>query len=147
MNQKKKHKKPQGYIFGECLPLCVVSMSTAMVRRELFEKIGLFDEELFCCEDYDFWLRASIKHEFLLLDEPLTLKDGGRPDQVSFIYATGMDRFRIYSILKILDSGTLTQKQISLAGSELKRKCRIYGRGCIKYGREEEGRKYLEMAA
>lgn len=146
LNQKKRHEKPQGYIFNKCLPLCVVSMSTVMVRREVFESIGLFDEDLPCCEDYDFWLRASIKYDFILIDKPLTLKDGGRRDQVSSLYATGMDKFRIASILKVIDSGALDPEQKRLAVEELRKKSRIYGNGCIKHGKEEEGREYLTLA-
>jgi glycosyltransferase involved in cell wall biosynthesis len=146
LNQKKKHKKYHGYIFGKCLSLCVVSMSTVMARRKLFDEIGLFDETLPCCEDYDFWLRASIKHEFLLIDKPLTFKDGGRPDQVSSIYATGMDKFRIHSILKLLKSNTLNSGQKKLALDEFHKKCHIYGNGCIKHGKIEEGNYYLNLA-
>ena len=145
LNQKKKHKKQHGYIFDKCLPLCAVSMSTAIVRKELFDRIGLFDEGMACCEDYDFWLRASINHKFLLIDEPLTLKDGGRPDQVSSIYATGIDKFRIQSILKLLRSNNLTSEQRKLATNELHKKCRIYGNGCLKHGKQEEGKRYLHL--
>ena len=146
LNQKQKHKKHHGYIFDKCLPLCAVSTSTVMARREIFDNVGLFDEKLPCCEDYDFWLRVSVEHKLLLINRPLTLKDGGRPDQVSSIYATGMDRFRIQSILKLLESDTLTSLQRKLATSELRKKCRIYGNGCMKHGRPDEGRHYLDLA-
>lgn len=146
LNQKKRHKKHHGYIFDRCLPLCVVSMSTVMVRRELFDNVGLFDENLPCCEDYDFWLRTSVKHEFLLIDEPLTLKDGGRPDQISSIYAIGIDKFRIQSIVKLLNSNILNAEQRKLAIHELHKKCRIYGNGCLKHGKTEEAMHYLELA-
>ena len=145
LNQKKKHKKQHGYIFDKCLPLCAVSMSTAIVRKELFDRIGLFDEGMACCEDYDFWLRTSVNHKFLLIDEPLTLKDGGRPNQVSSIYATGIDKFRIQSILKLLRSNNLTSEQRKLATNELHKKCRIYGNGCLKHGKQEEGKRYLHL--
>jgi glycosyltransferase involved in cell wall biosynthesis len=146
LDQKKKHKKYHGYIFDKCIGICAVSMSTVMARRKLFDEIGLFDETLPCCEDYDFWLRASIKYEFLLIDKPLTFKDGGRPDQVSSIYATGMDKFRIHSLLKLLKSETLNADQQKLALSELHKKCRIYGNGCLKHGKIEEGQYYLNLA-
>lgn len=145
LNQKKKHRKPQGHIFDKCLGLCVVSMSTVMIQRKVFDKVGLFDESLFCCEDYDFWLRASIEHDFLLIDNPLTLKDGGRPDQSSYIHRNGMDRFRIYSILKVINSGELSDGQRKSAINELRKKCKIYGNGCLKHGKIEEGRRYLDM--
>ena len=143
LNQKKKHKKHSGYIFDKCLSLCVVSMSTVIVRRELFDRAGLFNENLPCCEDYDFWLRASVNHEFLLIDKPLTLKDGGRPDQLSSIFATGIDKYRIQSISDLLKSNSLTPDQRNLATAELQRKCRIYATGCLKHGKEEEARTYL----
>ena len=146
LNQKQKHKKHHGYIFDKCLPLCAVSTSTVMARRGIFEEVGLFDEALPCCEDYDFWLRVSARHKIFLIDKPLTLKDGGRPDQVSSIYAPGMDRFRIQSILNLLESDTLTPIQRKLATSELRKKCRIYGNGCIKHGKLDEGRHYLSLA-
>ena len=143
LNQKAKHNKNGGYIFSQSLKLCAVGMSTVMIRREVFDTFGLFDEEFRCCEDYEFWLRVSAKQDFLLVDEPLTLKDGGRDDQVSSIYRTGMDKFRISAIEKILGSGRLDPEQARLAFAELSNKCRIYGNGCLKHGRQEEGRYYL----
>ena len=146
LNQKKKHRKPDGHIFADCLPLCAVSMSTVMARRALFDEVGLFDERLPCCEDYDFWLRASVRFPFLKIDKPLTLKDGGRPDEVSFQYRTGMDRFRVQAILKLLEETDLSPEQERMARTELTRKCVIYGNGCIKHGRPDEGRFFLELA-
>ncbi|MBU3911008.1 MAG: glycosyltransferase [Candidatus Omnitrophica bacterium] len=146
LNQKKKHKKYQGYIFDKCLPLCVVSMSTVMIKRELFNNIGFFDETFPCCEDYDLWLRASAKNKFFFIANPLTLKDGGRPDQVSYIYRAGIDKFRIQAIVKILESGALDPGQRKPAILELQKKCGIYGNGCIKHGKKEDGKHYLELA-
>jgi glycosyltransferase involved in cell wall biosynthesis len=145
LNQKVKHRKKSGDIFKQSLELCAVGMSTVMVRRETFERYGLFDEDLPCCEDYDLWLRVSAEQEFLLVEEPLTLKDGGRADQVSTIYRVGMDKFRIRAIMKILASGRLTEEQTGIALRELEYKCRIYGTGCIKHGKVEEGKYYLNL--
>ena len=145
LRQKKKHQKLPGYIFERSLSMCMVSMSTVIARRELFDHIGCFDEKLPCCEDYDFWLRASLRYPFLLVDQPLTFKEGGREDQVSVIYRIGMDRFRIQSIVNLLEKEVLSEEQREQALRELKNKCRIYGKGCIKWGREEEGRRYLQI--
>ena len=146
LNQKKKHRKFGGDIFARCLPLCAVSMSTVMARKKLFAEVGLFDESYPCCEDYEFWLRVSARHKFLKIDQPLTLKDGGRPDEVSFKYRTGMDKFRIQALLKLLAEGNINEEQKKLAQAELVKKCRIYGNGCIKHGRAEEGRYFLGLA-
>lgn len=145
--QKKKHFRPHGLIFAACLKLCVVGMSTVMARREFFDKVGYFDEELPCCEDYDLWLRASVSLPFLKVDRPLTIKAGGRPDQVSVRFRAGMDKFRIRALVKLLGRQDLSEEQRGLARRELARKCRIYGNGCVKYGRPEEGRYYAELAA
>ncbi|MFH1875238.1 MAG: glycosyltransferase [Pseudomonadota bacterium] len=146
LNQKNKHKKYHGYIYDKCLPLCAVSPSTVMARKELFNQIGLFDETLPCCEDYDLWLRVSIQHQFLLIDKPLTLKDGGRPDQVSFIHRIGIDKYRIKSLQKILSTPELLNaEQRSLAFKELEYKCRIYGNGCLKHGKPKEAEFYLGL--
>ena len=145
LNQKLKHKKSSGDIFAQSLELCAVGMSTIMIHKEIFDLYGFFDEGYPCCEDYEFWLRISAEEKFLLVEEPLTLKDGGRDDQLSTIYRTGMDKFRIKAIMKTLASGRLTEEQIGIARRELERKCRIYGTGCIKHGRAEEGRYFLNL--
>ncbi len=146
LNQKNRHAREGGNIFARCLELCTVGMSTTMVHRRLFDQVGLFDEELPCCEDYDLWLRVSAGFPFLLVARPLTIKDGGREDQLSRIHRVGMDRFRITSILKVIGAGGLNPEQLLLARQELVRKCLIYGQGCLKHGRKEEGRRYLAIA-
>lgn len=147
LNQKKKHAKTGELIFARCLKLCVVGMSTVMARRELFQRVGNFDEDFSCCEDYDLWLRTSINLPFLLIKRPLTIKEGGREDQISSRLRTGMDRFRIRAIMKVLDEGRLSPEQRELALAELVRKCNIYGNGCIKHGRRQEGLKHLGIPA
>lgn len=145
LNQKKIHIPRHGDIFSHCLQLCAVGMSTVMVKKNLFEKIGLFDESLHCCEDYDLWLRTSCRYPFLLIDEPLTVKEGGREDQLSFIHRLGMDEKRIYSIKKVLDDGILNTSQYQMAVVALKNKAIIFAHGCIKHGRVAEGERYLQM--
>jgi len=122
-------------------------MSTVMARRELFDRVGLFDESFPCCEDYELWLRVSAAHPFLLVDAPLTIKHGGRPDQVSVQFKTGMDRFRIRAMEKLLSSTSLTSEQFCLASAELVRKAVLYGNGCLKHNRREEGQRCMALAA
>ena len=145
LNQKIRHKKGDGDIFIQSLELCAVGMSTVMLHRKIFDRFGLFDEDYPCCEDYEFWLRVSARQKFLLIDQALTIKDGGRDDQLSRIYRVGMDKFRIRAIMKLLQSVALTEEQRESAMAELQRKCHIYGRGCIKHGRKNEGWYYLGL--
>ena len=146
LNQKKKHLAGHGDIFSHCLELCAVGMSTVMAYRRLFDLAGYFDEDMRCCEDYAFWLRVSCRFPFLLVDEQLTVKEGGRPDQISFQYRQGMDRLRIEAIDRLIRSGVLNAGQQREAIREMRRKCAIYGKGCLKHGRTEEGAYFLALA-
>ena len=145
LNQKRKHVPQHGDIFSHCLKLCAVGMSTVMMHKALFEKAGGFDEGMRCCEDYDLWLRVSCRNAFMLIDEPLIVKEGGRDDQLSSIYRLGMDERRIYSIKKLLDSGVLQVEQYNLAMIEFERKITVFAHGCLKHGKTEIGNTYLEL--
>ncbi len=145
LNQKKIHKPQHGNIFHHCLKLCQVGMSTVVMRKDLFNHYGGFDESLPCCEDYELWLRISSKNDFLLLPEPLITKEGGREDQLSSIFRVGIDKYRIFALDKLLKQESLTPEQYKLTLQELQRKCRVYGKGCIKHGRELEGEKILNI--
>jgi glycosyltransferase involved in cell wall biosynthesis len=144
VNPRKKHLKPSGNIFVPSLKLCLVSPSAVMVRRSLFDDVGLFDEALPVCEDYDLWLRVSCRYPIYLLNKELVIKEGGAPDQLSKSLI-GMDRFRIKSLLKIIQSGRLSPQQWNAAVGELKAKCEVYGKGCIKRGKKKEGEEYLQL--
>lgn len=146
VNPKKKHLKPSGHIFSQSLKLCLVSPSAVMLRRSLLEEVGLFDETFPCCEDYDLWLRVTCRYPVHLLDEPLVVKEGGSVDQLSRKHP-GMDLYRIKAIVKMIEGGWLRDSQLALALEELAVKCSIYGQGCIKRGRKEEGEHYLRLPA
>lgn len=145
VNPRPIHLKPTGEIFEPSLRRCLVSPSAVMLRRSLLDECGLFDEALPACEDYDLWLRISCRHPIHLLREPLLVKEGGAPDQLSATVA-GLDRYRIVAIVKVIRSGLLRGAQLAAAVEELTRKCRIYGRGCIRRGRTEEGECHLRLA-
>ncbi len=142
LNQKKRHARSGGDLFARSLELCVVGMSTVLARRRFFELVGKFDEEMPCCEDYDLWLRAAWRLEFLYVPEPLTSKHGGRPDQLSQRYRVGMDRYRIRAIQKLLAAGGLDPAQEQMARRQLVRKCLIYGGG-LPEARPIRGRRAL----
>jgi len=144
VNPKTKHKKPSGDIFKQSLRLSLVSPSSVILRRSLFEEVGFFDEALPAGEDYDLWLRISCRYPVYLIDKELVVKEGGHEDQLSRRF-TSMDRFRIRAIVKLIKSGILTLDQRGVALEELSIKCRIYGNGCIKRGRMEEGCFYLSL--
>lgn len=143
VNPKRRHQKPSGDIFQRSLDLCLVSPSAVMARRRLFERIGYFDETLPVAEDYDFWLRVAVNYPVPLLPEPLVIKRGGHADQLSA--RPTIDRYRIKALEKLLKSGRLSTKQYQWTWQALQRKCKIYGQGCLKRGKVEEGEAYLAL--
>ena len=143
VNPKKHHQKVSGNIFQRSLDLCLVSPSAVMLRRELLEKVGHFDEELPVAEDYDLWLRVAVDYPVELLPDPLVIKRGGHPDQLSS--RSSIDRYRIKALEKLLSSGALSLKKYEWTWQALQHKCQIYGQGCVKRGRVEEGERYLAL--
>jgi len=145
LNQKAFHEPQGGDIFEQSLKLCCVGMSTVMAHTSLFRRYGQFDETLRCCEDYDLWLRISPFEPFLLIDQRLTVKHGGRADQVSAEYRQGMDRFRIQSLATLMVRTVLLPEKRDAVRQELQRRCAIYGNGCARHGKAAEAKFYEQL--
>ncbi len=143
-NPRKRHLKPSGDVFVPSLELCLVSPSAVMLKRSLLEEVGVFDERLPACEDYDLWLRIACRYPVFLIRKSLVVKEGGHEDQLSARFP-GMDRFRIEALVKLLQESPLSAEQEAAAVRELQRKCRIYGNGCLKRGKEAEAAHYLSL--
>jgi glycosyltransferase involved in cell wall biosynthesis len=144
LNPMEKHRKHDGDIFLQSLSLCAMGPSTVAVRKSAFDLIGLFDEALPVCEDYDFFLRFAARFPVCYIDERLVTKQGGHADQLSRKYF-GMDRFRIAALAKLLRDPDLPPHRRLPALEELRRKCYIYSRGCRKHGKPEESMFYLQL--
>ncbi len=140
VNPKKRHKKLSGMIFEPSLALCLVSPSAVMIKRNLFDEVGIFDETLPACEDYDLWLRISCRYPVYLIDTPLIIKRGGHDDQLSA--KPGLDKYRIQAIQKIIESNLLSEDQNRAALKALKEKAAIYAAGCLRRGRIAEADYY-----
>lgn len=97
----KKFAKHGGYIFEKCLSHCIIAPSSVFMRKSLFDDVGLFDESLEVCEDYDLWLRVALRYPIGLIDKPLITKYAGHEGQLSFKH-WGMDRFRVKSLENLL---------------------------------------------
>lgn len=132
VNPKNKHKKGGGDQFFACVKLCAISPSVVILKKEIFDDIGLFDENYPCCEDYDLWLRITSKMEVGYLDDFLINKYGGHEDQLSRKYKA-MDYWRVKSLDNILKSDELSNEKYQLAKEELKIKANILLKGYEKH--------------
>lgn len=140
-----RHRKESGWIFHRAVELCLISPSAVMIHRKVFDDVGLFDEMLPAAEDYELWLRVTARFPVGLVDEPLVIKRGGHPDQLSTASIGKLDKYRIQGLLKLLRQFPLTEEQRSIALAELRRKCRIYAEGCRKRQRFAEADYYLSL--
>ncbi|WP_061232946.1 glycosyltransferase family 2 protein [Leptospira noguchii] len=131
VNPPTRLSKKDGDIFEQSLEFCSVTPSSVLLKKELYQNQGGMDEKLLACEDYDLWLRITSQTTVVLLDEFLLVRYGGHKDQLSFQYPA-MDRFRIYSILKLLSSHLLNQTQRRLAEQNLFIKWEVLRQGRIK---------------
>ena len=137
VNQMKKHQKYGGDIFEKCLDICRISPSSVLIKKDVFDEIGLFDESLRVCEDYDMWLRYTSRFPVLFLDRQLIIKYGGHSDQLSRVNS-GIERYRIRSLENLLNSCTLSEVQSRYARDQLVIKLKIYAKGLEKRNRSDE---------
>jgi pentatricopeptide repeat protein len=144
VNPKKVHAKYSGWIFDRCLPLCIISPSSAVMRREVLDAVGDFDEDLPVCEDYDLWLRIASRFPVFFIDKKLIVKRGGHADQLSN-RSWGNDRYRVAALEKQLSQNHLKPHERTAALEMLRKKCLILANGCFKRGRIERGMKYMAL--
>ena len=145
VNAMNKHRKQGGDIFQHCLPLCVISPSSALIKRELFDEIGYFDESLPACEDYDLWLRICSRYPVQFIETPLIVKHGGHDDQLSRKH-WGMDRFRVLALTNIIDSNHLDPEDRQAAIDMLIKKCNILAQGARKRDNETLMKHYQQLS-
>lgn len=136
MNQSARHRKRSGWIYSDCLPLCIISPSSVLIERSLLDEVGFFDESLPACEDYDLWLRIAGRVPVLFVPERLIVKRAGEWPQLSRQHS--LDRYRIIALARIAAAGGLGAAELSATREMLAEKCRVYALGCRKHGRIEE---------
>lgn len=62
---------PSGMMFDAILRNHFISMSSVVVRRKCLDEVGLFDESLIGCEDYNLFLRLAQRYPFQFIAQPL----------------------------------------------------------------------------
>ncbi len=147
VNPKKIHKKTGGYIYQNCLPLCCISPSASLIKKEVLEEFGGFDESFPVCEDYDLWLKITSKYEVGYIESAIITKYGGHEDQLSRKYFA-MDLWRVRSMKRMLNSELMKDDRLATI-DELIRKSEILIQGYKKHenlGDLPEVESYLKFA-
>ena len=75
--------RKEGYIFKDLLSTNYLSVPALLIRRECFEKVGLFDSSLDGQEDWDMWIRIAKFYKFSLIKIPLA-KRRIHPHRISY---------------------------------------------------------------
>lgn len=133
LKQGLEYRREGGDQFERSLEKCVISPSSVMLRRELLDEVGLFDESMPACEDYDLWLRVTSRHPVGYIPHPLLIKRGGHPDQLSRT-VPALDYWRIRALLNLLRDDTLPEHRVDPLVKELTRKCEIFAAGRDRRG-------------
>ncbi|NNE62484.1 MAG: glycosyltransferase [Gammaproteobacteria bacterium] len=145
VNAMHKHRKTGGWIFRNCLPLCVISPSAAVINRKVFDQVGYFDDSLPACEDYDLWLRICHQMPVYYIDKALIYKYGGHADQLSRKF-WGMDRFRVRALQNLLASAQLKADDYQAAEAMLIKKLNILLKGARKHANQSLLDEYSDLA-
>lgn len=141
VNPMYKHSKSGGMIYLNCLPLCVISPSSVLIHRSIFEKYGYFDESLPACEDYDLWLRVCAHENVTFINDAQITKYGGHEDQLSRQH-WGMDRFRIQALENSLKDPDLKMEYRIEAINMVIKKSNILAMGARKREADKRGEYY-----
>ncbi len=145
VNPPATHKKFQGDLFEAGLERCMITPSSVIMERSLFDETGGFDESFKACEDYDLWLRICCHHEVGLLQKELLTRYGGHEDQLSSSVPC-LDKYRVESLKKLLLSAVLNEKQKTATRSNLLKRAHILAQGALKRGIKEEYDYYTNLS-
>ncbi|RLA81465.1 MAG: glycosyl transferase [Epsilonproteobacteria bacterium] len=138
IKQKKHQQKPSGFCFNENISHCLIGPSTVMIHKHILDDIGIFDENLAVCEDFDLWLRILDKYELGFIDKKLIDKIAGHQNQLSFDTPM-MDTYRIEALLKHKSKESIKKMII--------KKCDILIKGAIKHNNKDIENYYISLKA
>lgn len=136
VNPPAHYVKRGGDLFALSLRHCMITPSSTLMTRELYERTGGFDPEFPACEDFEYWLRIVPDHPVGLIPKPYMVRYGGHADQLSMRYPA-QDRFRIRALALLLERDRLDPERRRLALEALEEKLGIYESGCRKRGNAE----------
>lgn len=149
----------RGDVFREMLWHNVVHFGTSsvVIRREVVDTVGLFDETLPAIEDYDYWLRIARFYEFEIAPEVLIVYDNSAAPQEerrSARFAANMAARRAFAgrhAWEAAEAGVLHRYLLESARKELEHPAGRWGAGVLNLAKAirwqpREPRLYLWLA-
>lgn len=167
VSQKRHRHRRRGDVFPDALKKCTIGPSTVLIRRDVYEALGGFREDLEIAEDYELWLRLTAVCPVEYVDEPLIVKRAGHGEQLSEKYGH-IELFRLKGLEDLVCSRWFEQQAPSIAAAlpgapvltsqragelqraaalELSQKCAIYAAGSRKRGKSAEAAEFEAKAA
>ncbi len=140
-----RHRKEER-LFLRSLGCCLVSPSAVVIARDLHAAYGGFDETFMLCEDYELWLRMTVRELVGLVPEALVVKRGGHPGQLSRS-TWGLDRWRVAALVKLLASDALGAAERAAVAAVARAKCDVLASGAARRGRDDEAARYRQLGA
>lgn len=143
-NNRKKYKPcaavapKDGNIFSNVVKGIFVCTQVALIKRECFERAGMFDERFPAYEDWDLFLRMSRHYQFICIDEPLVLRYR-QPDSTSVNLSAVISGYKLMMETYFED---IKQDKRVLAGYYF-----VLGHFLCSYGELNHGRSYFIKSA
>lgn len=115
---------------------CVGGTSMPLIRKSVFESVGLFDEDLLSSQDHDMWLRISLKYKFICCDDYLvnrymqceSITNNIIKQKQGFMFFINKHKY-LYEMYKNEYNFLLTQKaKVWISNGYFKDGCRLMNR-------------------
>lgn len=135
-----KGKHLGGWVLKDLLVTSIIgSTSSAVIKRECFDVVGLFDETLPSCQDWDMWIRIAKKYPFKRVPKPLVKY---------YLHGEQISSNRAAVLEGRLEITRRYYADICACGNKVEANhCFIIGNRLCHIGELHYGRKYLLRAA
>lgn len=144
LKQNKKHQKQGGIFIEKLFERCLISSSSVLFCRELWEAQSGFKESFPIAEDYELWIRINFHYKIGYIQEALTVKYAGDWNQLS--KQVEIDKYRVLALHRFFRLYSSLPKFLSIKkewSRNILKKISILKKGALKYQHEQKYKKYV----
>jgi glycosyltransferase involved in cell wall biosynthesis len=132
------HPEKRGYVFKEVLKAShPPNPLTPLIKKECFDKVGLFDEDIRFGEDWDMWLRIAEHYEFDFVNEMVAKY---------YVSQHQITRDRVSALEELSKFRAKHQQQLAQNPAILAHQLKWIGHWYLVYGDYAAARKYISQA-